>query len=202
MATNWSEDQKAEALRLHVEVGPCEASRRTGIPRETISSWASKEGLGSVVEGSIACAIEAAKTRRSERKAQLAADLLDDAHRLREQLWSPAMVHHWGTNSERDGSVITTTTEFMEHEIAEPTFGDKRSILQGLAVAVDKSMALAGEQIGKQGLEVTGKDGGAIEVKQDVDPDFVASVLRVLGGASGTNPEEAPTEPLHSPSTD
>ena len=35
----YTDQQKAEAVELADQVGPAEASRQTGIPRRTISSW-------------------------------------------------------------------------------------------------------------------------------------------------------------------
>lgn len=43
MAT-YTDDQKAEALALHLEHGTAEASRRTGIPSRTIIRWAGETG--------------------------------------------------------------------------------------------------------------------------------------------------------------
>lgn len=171
MRRSFSPEERSQALRLYAEVGPSEAARRTGIGRSTITSWATRQGIAADAPDRIARAGEVAKAHRDLRKAELAEKLLEDAHRLREQLWAPAQVHHWGTTSEREGGVVTTSTEFMEQEIAEPTFGDKRSILQALAVAVDKSMALAGEVVGKTGVEVTGRGGGplALDVVFDLD---------------------------------
>jgi len=41
----YSADQKALALRLYTTVGPREASRATGVPHETIKTWARRQGL-------------------------------------------------------------------------------------------------------------------------------------------------------------
>lgn len=41
----YTEEQKAKALRLYVEVGPCEAARRTGIPKASIIRWAKAAGF-------------------------------------------------------------------------------------------------------------------------------------------------------------
>lgn len=38
-ATSYTDDQRKHAVALADEVGPAEASRRTGIPRRTISAW-------------------------------------------------------------------------------------------------------------------------------------------------------------------
>jgi hypothetical protein len=40
-----ADKQRSEALGLYTEHGPGETSRRTGIPRSTISRWGSDEGL-------------------------------------------------------------------------------------------------------------------------------------------------------------
>jgi hypothetical protein len=44
-------------------------------------------------------------------------------------------------------------------------------------------------------VEVTGKDGGAIEVKQDVDPTLIANALKILGDLGGLGSEDAGADP-------
>ena len=62
----------------------------------------------------------------------LSLELLEDAQRLRGQLWQKATVYKFGG---RDN-------EFNEHELAEPDFAGKRDIAQAMATCIDRSMAL------------------------------------------------------------
>jgi len=65
------------------------------------------------------------------RRAALAADLLSDAIRLREQLFSPYQTSNWC----KDGTLVTAT-------LTEPDAATKRNLSISLAVLVDKHCVL------------------------------------------------------------
>jgi len=44
----WTEEQREQALRLYVEMGPTEASKVTGIPKQYIARWGKAKGLVTV----------------------------------------------------------------------------------------------------------------------------------------------------------
>lgn len=144
-ATKTTPEQKAEALAIYAEHGPAEASRRTGIRAGTIAIWAKRAGVTATRRETIVAAVETARLTLAQQRAELAADLLSDARKLRASIWSPMMAFHWGSTSERDHSVVTTRTEFMEHEIGQPTPNDQKNLLLAAAIAIDKSNLLAGE---------------------------------------------------------
>lgn len=145
-ATKTTAAQKAEALRLYAEHGPAEAGRRTGIRSRTITEWARRAGVVDTRRQTITAAVETAKLTLAQQRAQLAADLLDDARKLRASIWNPMMAFHWGTTSERlDRGGVLTSTEFFEHEIGQPTPNDQKNLLLAAAIAIDKSNLLAGE---------------------------------------------------------
>ena len=151
-------EERTKALELYVEHGANEASRLTGIPRVTISQWARRAGVTVTRTEQTRASIEAATLSREAKRVQMADALLVDAERLRQQLWSPAKVHHWGTTSERqERGVVITSTEFMEHEIDQPQFADQRQIMTAMAIAVDKSFVLAGDSVERQ--EITLRNG-------------------------------------------
>lgn len=75
-------------------------------------------------------AVEARKVDLAAKRAQLAADMLDDGARLRAQLWEPAVVYSWHKG------------EYSEREVAEPTFGDKRRIAGAVKMLVNGSIDL------------------------------------------------------------
>lgn len=151
-------EEKAKALELYVEHGAAEASRMTGITAGTLRQWAHRSGVTVTRAEQTRAAVEAAVLTREARRAQMADKLLEDAERLRQQLWSPAKVHHWGTTSERsrDGTTVTST-EFMEHTIDQPVYSDQRQIMTAMAIAVDKSFVLAGDSVERQ--EITLRNG-------------------------------------------
>jgi len=145
MPNHYTAEQKAEALRLYVDLGPAEAARQTGVPAGVVSKWGQRAGLVSETAELTARATETAKANREARKAALAEALLGDAEKLRARLWQPAKLTNWGSQSERVGSVTTTSTIYQEQEIAEPPYKDKLEILRSVATAIDKSQLLAGE---------------------------------------------------------
>ncbi len=53
------------------------------------------------------------------------------------------------------------------------------------------------EDFARQRVEVSGPDGGAVKVAAEVQPGFVADVLRRLGERSDAPAEEGGAEPLH-----
>lgn len=72
----YTDDQKANALNLWTEHGACEASRRTGIPRGTISSWAKRAQLAPpVAAGRTLDATERARQAWALRRAEMADEL-------------------------------------------------------------------------------------------------------------------------------
>lgn len=58
--------------------------------------------------------------------------LLSDAHRLREQLWLPCTVHHFGGKDNTHNSI----------DLERPTFADQRQIMTSVGIAVDKIVRL------------------------------------------------------------
>lgn len=56
----YTEEQKAEALRIYQAEGTTAAAKQTGIPKPTISSWARRDGVRTVRNQRTADAVEAA----------------------------------------------------------------------------------------------------------------------------------------------
>lgn len=139
----YTPEQRAEALALYEEHGPREAARRCGIDATNITRWAKAAGVVTRAIETKGVAIKASVLSMEQRKLNLAAGLMDDIERLRAQLWAPcverkAMVVAQGLNA---GSAI----EVAEVEHDQPTFGDQKSIMTSLAIAVDKVQILTGD---------------------------------------------------------
>lgn len=117
---------------IAVEVG-----RSTG----AVSKVAAQLGLSfdrSAVQAATAARVVDAKAKR----AALLLDLLDDATRLRQQIWQPHVyIDHGG----RDFTEARWTQ-------AEPTSADKLKLMQAAGIAVDKSMRLEQHDSDTQGL--------------------------------------------------
>jgi hypothetical protein len=110
--------------------------------------------------------------------------LLEDAERLRQQLWSPAKVHHWGTTSERSRDGVTiTSTEFMEHTIDQPQYSDQRQIMTAMAIAVDKSFVLAGDSVDRQEITLRNGDRDLDDEIERIFPSLAKPRLLEQGSA-------------------
>lgn len=83
-ASKYNPEQKAKALDLHEKLGPAEAARQTGIPKNTIASWAKRGGVQTVAVANTAAAVEMAKLTREASREELRDELLASAReRLR-----------------------------------------------------------------------------------------------------------------------
>lgn len=78
-ASKYGPEQKAEALKIHEERGPAEAARQTGMPKNTIASWAKRKGVQTVTVANTAVAVEMAKLTREASREELRDELLASA---------------------------------------------------------------------------------------------------------------------------
>lgn len=85
----YTDEQKREALDLFVEVGPSEASKRTGIPKSSLVYWAKKLGLRTERNQKTLAATEAAQLDAAQKRAALRQKLLDKAYDLLERMDKP-----------------------------------------------------------------------------------------------------------------
>lgn len=89
--------------------------------------------LGITLDRSMtAAATEANALDAKARRARLQRDLLEDAEKLREQLWQPALVFNFGGKD----------NTYEQRELDKPTFTDQLKIVQAVGVAVDRSLKL------------------------------------------------------------
>jgi hypothetical protein len=150
----WTEKERAEAVRLYEQVGPAEASRRTGIPLGTVKSLASRAGVATGCIPSLVAATTVASLTLRDRRQRFAVALQDQAEKFLDHLWAPSTAFHWGTVSTQDGEVTTTRTEFMQHTLERPTYGDQKAIMSTICMAVDRSMKLTGDEAGPVGANI------------------------------------------------
>lgn len=119
--------------RLHAEgMGRNEICKQLGRSGKTVSKLAAAQGLTFERSGSIAAATEAKKVDAAALRAQLALNLLHDAARLREQLFAPAKAFNFGGKE----------NTFNDTTLDEPTFVDKRNIIQACAQAIQASLRI------------------------------------------------------------
>lgn len=137
-----TDQERAEVRRLHGE-----GLSRNAICRElerspsTITKIAKELGL-EFDRAQTAEATRIAQLDAKGRRAQLALDLLEDAERLRKQLWEPCTVYNFGGKD----------NDFNEARINEPSFRDKREIMSAIGLAVDRHTRLVTVDNDVQGL--------------------------------------------------
>lgn len=131
-ASKYTEAQRAEALALYETSGPTAVEKQLGIPKGTVTRWAKETGIETVSVAHTRAGTEAASVYAKARRVELAKLLLDDAHRLREQLWKPARLVSFGG---KDNTLAETMLD-------EPLFADKKNILGAVGIAIDRVIKL------------------------------------------------------------
>ena len=131
-ASKYSAEQKRLALEMVRECGQSEASRKTGIPRGTISVWAFRAGVKAGYVGKVREATEAASARNAERRASIARRLLAESECFLDALHKPALVYKFGGKD----------NDYNEREIAEPDFQAKQQIMTSVGIALQRSLEL------------------------------------------------------------
>lgn len=99
---------------------------------KTVSRIAESLGLTFERGEQVKAATQARVIDAKARRAALAVALLDDAERLRQQLWKQSIAFNIGGKN----------NVYTEHPIPEPTFADKRNIIQAVGVAIDRAVKL------------------------------------------------------------
>jgi len=101
---SYTDDERETALDLYVDHGPAEASRITGIPIQTISTWAVNSGRSELRSEQLSGAVKASKLAWEARRADLSTEIGAVAElalrRCREGLES-------GEISAKDAAVVT-----------------------------------------------------------------------------------------------
>ena len=131
-ASKYTQEQKDAALALYETHGPTAVQDQLGIPKATVTGWAKTNGVRTVRTERTREACEARSVDLKARRQELAELLLEDAHRLRAQMWEPTTAFAFGGKD----------NVYEEHEIPEPTFGDKKNILGAVGIAVDRVIKL------------------------------------------------------------
>lgn len=104
-----------------------------GCSKSTIQRRLDKLGIhGGGDRTQTAAATQANAIDARARRSSLQLALLDDAARLREQLWQKALVFNFGG---RDNT-------YEERTLDKPTFGDQLKIMQAAGAAIDRALKL------------------------------------------------------------
>lgn len=168
----WSDDQKAEALRLLAEVGQGEAARRTGIPQGTIASWGKRNGVTAPPLHALAAQVERKQLTIAERKAELATGLMSDIERMRRDLFAPT--------TERKVAVAGQMREPQIVTVRHPTttHAERRTAIDAIQKAVETVQLLTGEATER--IEQLG-GGSTVEAARAVLVDVRERHLKAVG---------------------
>lgn len=158
-ALPFSDDDRDRLRQLHAAgMTRNDIARELGRSGASISKYAADMGL-SFDRSSVQAATAARKADAAAKRAALQMVLLDDAARLRGQMWQPhTYIDHGGKEYLR-----------VEWEQDEPTPTDKLKLMQATGAAIDRSLRLAEHDA----------DGGLEQAK---------SLLGDLGRALGLTP--------------
>ncbi|WP_404285419.1 hypothetical protein [Glutamicibacter arilaitensis] len=170
---NYTAKQKAEALVLYREHGPTAVQKQLGIPKNTVASWAKASGVRTVRTSRTRAATEARSVDLKARRQELTGLLLEDAHRLRAQLWLPAKVINFGG---KDNTLAETTLD-------EPLFVDKKNIMSSVNMALGSVIK----------LEAVDNDNGSANAKSMLErlAEQLQGVTLADDGFSGSSEPEA-----------
>lgn len=117
-----------------------ETARRHGRGESTVSRIGRAEGLEVAARAMTKNATRAREADAKALRSQLNVGLLEDARRLRAQLWQPVVEKKAVVVS--GGQGMGSSIEIAEVDLDEPTFADKQRIITAVAIAIDKSVAI------------------------------------------------------------
>lgn len=145
----------AEIQRLAGEgSGRNEIARQLGVSAGTVTRHAP---AGSFDRGGTAVAVKARQVDLAARRAELAALLLEDAAKLRAQLWQPHMAFAFGGKE----------NTYNEHPLSEPTPADKRALISSAVTALTAHLRLVDHD----------SDGGLADAESVLD-GFMNSIAQ------------------------
>jgi transposase-like protein len=139
----YTDEEKAEALRLVAEHGHGEAARRTGINPGTIGSWATRANVSSPDPVTSLAPVAKRLATTVERKEALASNLLDDLERLRQRIFAPIVVRKPMSVSLGRGS--GSEIEIVDVKLDQPTPQDQRALVSAIATGLGAVQLLTGE---------------------------------------------------------
>lgn len=138
-----TDDERARIVELVRGGMPRNAvAREVGRSPSTVSAVAQREGL-SFDRSEVAAATAARQEDNRDKRSRLQELLLDDALRMREQLWEPALVYNFGGKD----------NTYEERTLARPDFAGQATIMRAVGVAIDKSVRLAEVDSGRQSAD-------------------------------------------------
>jgi AcrR family transcriptional regulator len=110
-------------------MGRNEIARELGV---SVGSVTAHAPAGAFDRSATMAAVKARQADMAEKRAKLAADLLEDAARLREQMWQEALVYNFGGKD----------NTYEEHYLPEQPVDGKRTLMQAVTAAVNAHVRL------------------------------------------------------------
>lgn len=134
MATGpWTAAEQDTLRQLVADgVAQSEIGRRLGRSRGAVANQAAKLGVRSD-RTDTARATEAKVIDAKARRAALEVALLEDAEKLRGQIWAPTRVYNFGGKD----------NTYNEALVDEPPHADKLKLMQAATIAVDRSLKIS-----------------------------------------------------------
>lgn len=127
-------DEEREQIRaLHAQgLGRNEIARRIGRGTRTVSVQAVKLGLVFDNAELTEVATRNRKAQLAVRRMELAEALQEDAERLTEQMWEPAIIYSFGGKD----------NTFEKRDVDEPPADAKKALMGAAGMAIDRSLKL------------------------------------------------------------
>lgn len=133
MGNEWTDDDTVRLHQLHAQgMSRNDIAREMNRSGSTISRHAADEGLSFERGPEVAAATEAMRADAKSRRAQMMLKLLEDADKLRLQLFAPTTIHSFGGKDHT----------YNSHDVQQPLFKDQRDIMNACSVALNASMRL------------------------------------------------------------
>lgn len=172
-----TDETRADVQRLHTEGhGRNEIARQLKRSPRTISVLAAEMGL-SFDRTATEEATRARTADLAEKRSILADALVDDALRLTEQLWQPAVVFNIGGKD----------NEYTEQAVPEPPALDKKNLMAAATAAAAQSLRLVPPAVDSGAQEARSMVGklfqGLAEVAKQIEAEDAAG-----GEAEGESP--------------
>lgn len=158
--------EKAHIIEVLTETeNVTETARRTGRSSSTVSRLAAAEGIDVLQRPLTARACEAARIDAAARRAALAVGFLDDAERLRAQLFAPMVV------TELAGKIAA----HVQTEVTEPSPTDKRAIMNAATSAARSAI-----ELDRHDRPAAGADDGQVPMLVQLVDNLRAEPLRAV----------------------
>lgn len=163
MKRTYTSEQKQQALEFYREHGGREAESRTGIPRKTISKWASLAGIPSTAPQKMEAANRAKRAIDESRLHDLAADMFDDIEHLRSRL--------------REKTVEFRGQQAKRVEYDEPPADAIKNLVIAIATLTDKLLLLTSKATDRQEV---GFAGELMKIKNMSDEELEKRAREIL----------------------